>query len=324
MNGIIILIVIVVILTFFLGVRIVPEAKAVIVERLGKYHRTLSSGFNLVIPFLDKSKTVPELKAIVDKKNQNIPQIVVSNTKFIDLREQVLDYPKQNVITKDNVTVAIDAVIYFQVIEPKRSIYEIVNYPIAIEKLTQTTLRNVIGELELDETLTSRDTINSKLQVILDEATDKWGIKVNRVELQDIIPPDDIKKQMEKQMSAEREKRASILFAEGEKQSAILRAEGVRESLINKAQGEKQSSILRAQGEAKAIEAVRAAFDTQDNYLQYLIAMRYIDTFKEMATGKDSKLIYMPYEASGVLSSLGGIKDLFAEKDVLNVIKPKS
>ncbi len=311
---VVILIVVVILLTFFLGIRIVPEAKAMIVERLGKYNKTLSSGINLVIPFLDKVKTVPELRAQTKKTMGEVPKMVVSNSKFIDLREQVLDYPKQNVITKDNVTVAIDAVIYFQVIAPKSSIYEIVNYPIAIEKLTQTTLRNVIGELELDETLTSRDTINNKLQLILDEATDKWGIKVNRVELQDIIPPDDIKKQMEKQMGAEREKRAAILKAEGEKRSAILKAEGVKESLINEAEGDKQSAILRAQGEAKAIKAVREAFETQDNYAQYLIAVKYIDAFKEMTEGKDSKLIYMPYEASGVLSSIGGIKDLFVEK----------
>lgn len=320
MNFIIIAIVLVIILTFSMGVRIVPEAKAMIIERLGKYHKTLSSGINVVVPFLDKVKTVPELKAQATKGSNYMTQMVISNTKFIDLREQVLDYPKQNVITKDNVTVEIDAVIYFQVIDPKRSIYEIVNYPIAIEKLTQTTLRNVIGELELDETLTSRDTINNKLQVILDEATDKWGIKVNRVELQDIIPPEDIKKQMEKQMGAEREKRASILFAEGQKRSAILQAEGVKESLINRAQGDKQAAILRAEGEAKAISAVRNALETQDNYVQYLIAMKYIETFKEMASGKDSKLVYMPYEASGVLSSLGGIKELFGDKDISGVL----
>ncbi len=320
MDYIIIAIVLVIVLTFSMGVRIVPEAKAMIIERLGKYNKTLSSGINLVVPFLDKVKTVPELKAQSTKGSNYMTQMVISNTKFIDLREQVLDYPKQNVITKDNVTVEIDAVIYFQVIDPKRSIYEIVNYPIAIEKLTQTTLRNVIGELELDETLTSRDTINNKLQIILDEATDKWGIKVNRVELQDIIPPEDIKKQMEKQMGAEREKRASILFAEGQKRSAILQAEGVKESLINRAEGDKKAAILRAEGEAKAISAVRNALETQDNYVQYLIAMKYIETFKEMATGKDSKLVYMPYEASGVLSSLGGIKELFGDKNISSML----
>jgi regulator of protease activity HflC (stomatin/prohibitin superfamily) len=315
MNIFLIVIVVILIIALFTGIRIVPEAKAVIVERLGKYHKTLSSGFNIIVPILDQVRTVPELKPTLNKATGE-HKTVIANTRFIDLREQVLDYPKQNVITKDNVTVAIDAVIYFQVTDPKRSIYEIVNYPLAIEKLTQTTLRNVIGELELDESLTSRDTINGKLQLILDEATDKWGIKVNRVELQDIIPPDDIKKQMEKQMSAEREKRASILYAEGQKQSAILQAEGVKQSLINRAQGDKEASILRAEGEAKAITAVKSALESTDGYMQYLVAMRYIDTFKEMSSGQDNKLIYMPYEASGVLSSLGGIKDMFVQKNI--------
>jgi regulator of protease activity HflC (stomatin/prohibitin superfamily) len=315
MNILVIVIVVILVIALFTGIRIVPEAKAVIVERLGKYQRTLSSGFNIIVPFLDRIRTVPELKATSNKSTGD-HKMIIANTRFIDLREQVLDYPKQNVITKDNVTVAIDAVIYFQVTDPKSSIYEIVNYPIAIEKLTQTTLRNVIGELELDESLTSRDTINGKLQIILDEATDKWGIKVNRVELQDIIPPDDIRKQMEKQMGAEREKRAAILYAEGQKQAAILQAEGIKEALINKAEGDRKASILRAEGEAKAITAIKGALDTPEGYMQYLVAMRYIDTFKAMSSGQDNKLIYMPYEASGVLSSLGGIKDMFIQKNI--------
>lgn len=315
MNLILIVTITLVIVIFLIsGIRIVPEAKAMIIERLGKYHKTLPSGFNIIVPILDSARSVPELKTFTDKIGDS--KIIVANTHYIDLREQVLDYPKQNVITKDNVTVAIDAVIYFQVMDPKSSIYEIVNYPIAIEKLTQTTLRNVIGELELDETLTSRDTINNKLQIILDEATDKWGIKVNRVELQDIIPPEDIRKQMEKQMGAEREKRASILKAEGEKQSEILKAEGFKQSLINRAEGDKQASILRAEGEAKAIEAVKNALDKDNEYTQYLIAMRYIETFKDVASGKDNKIIYMPYETSGVLSSIGGIKELFVDKNI--------
>ncbi len=315
MNILVIVIVVILVIALFTGIRIVPEAKAVIVERLGKYQRTLSSGFNIIVPFLDRIRTVPELKATSNKSTGD-HKMIIANTRFIDLREQVLDYPKQNVITKDNVTVAIDAVIYFQVTDPKSSIYEIVNYPIAIEKLTQTTLRNVIGELELDESLTSRDTINGKLQIILDEATDKWGIKVNRVELQDIIPPDDIRKQMEKQMGAEREKRAAILYAEGQKQAAILQAEGIKEALINKAEGDRKASILRAEGEAKAITAIKGALDTPEGYMQYLVAMRYIDTFEALSSGQDNKLIYMPYEASGVLSSLGGIKDMFIQKNI--------
>jgi len=304
-------IIILVIITVLMGIKIIPESKSMVIERLGKYHKTLYSGVNFIIPFLDKAKSVPELK-VVDKDRN----LALGKSRFVDLREQVLDYPKQNVITKDNVTLAIDAVIYFQIIEPNKSIYEIVNYPIAIEKLTQTTLRNVIGELELDESLTSRDTINNKLQIILDEATDKWGIKVNRVELQDIIPPEETRRQMEKQMSAEREKRAAILISEGNKQSAILEAEGVRQSKINEAEGSKKSTILKAEGEAKAIDLVKNALGSQENYLQYLIAIKYIETFGKMAEGKDSKMVFMPYESSAVLSSLGGIKELFENSNI--------
>jgi regulator of protease activity HflC (stomatin/prohibitin superfamily) len=310
------IIIFIILLAILMGIRIVPEAKTMVIERLGKYHKTLSSGFNVIIPFLDRVKMVPELivsNAMDDSGNKSIS---VKNSRFIDLREQVFDYPKQNVITSDNVTVGIDAVIYFQVVEPQKSVYEIVNYPIAIKKMTQTTLRNVIGELELDQTLTSRDTINGKLQAILDEATDKWGIKVNRVELQDIIPPDNIRAQMEKQMSAEREKRARILTAEGEKQSAILTAEGVKASEINKAEGEKQAAILRAEGEAQAITCVKDALGSEKSYINYLVAIKYIDAFKKMADGKDTKMVYMPYEASGVLSSIGGIKDMFKDSNI--------
>jgi regulator of protease activity HflC (stomatin/prohibitin superfamily) len=282
-----------------------------IIERLGKFHRTLTSGINVIVPFLDKVRMVPELITSNTMDDESTKDLSVTKSRFIDLREQVFDYPKQNVITSDNVTVEIDAVIYFQVVEPEKSVYEIVNYPIAIKKMTQTTLRNVIGELELDQTLTSRDTINSKLQTILDEATDKWGIKVNRVELQDIIPPDNIRVQMEKQMSAEREKRAMVLTAEGEKQAAILKAEGVKASEINQAEGAKQAAILRAEGEARSIECVKDALGSEKNYIDYLVAIKYIEAFRQMAEGKDAKLVYMPYEASGVLSSIGGIKELF-------------
>ncbi|MBQ0070345.1 MAG: paraslipin, partial [Spirochaetales bacterium] len=240
------------------------------------------------------------------------------------LREQVYDYPKQNVITKDNVNIEIDALLYFQITDPMRAVYEVADLPNAIEKLTQTTLRNVIGELELDESLSSRDTINSKLTKILDEATDKWGVKVNRVELKDITPPKEIRETMEKQMRAERDRRAAILLAEGEKQSKILEAEGFKASEVNKAEGEKSAAILRAQGEAdakiakanaeaEAIRVVTEAFGDKAEASKYLVAMRYIDTLSQMVEGKDNKVVYMPYEATGVLSSLGGMKDLFKE-----------
>jgi regulator of protease activity HflC (stomatin/prohibitin superfamily) len=239
------------------------------------------------------------------------------------MREQVYDFDKQNVITKDNVMTEINALLYFQVVDPVKSVYEIQNLPMAIEKLTQTTLRNVVGELELDETLTSRDTINNKLRTVLDEATNKWGVKVNRVELQDITPPESIRFAMEKQMQAERDKRAEILKAEGEKQSAILKSEGEKSAEINAAEAEKQAKILKAQGQAEAqilqaeaekrsIELVSEAVAKQKaDPVNYLLAIKYIESLKEMTSGKDNKTVYLPYEATGVLSSLGGIKEMF-------------
>lgn len=251
-------------------------------------------------------------------------RIIISRlSDKIDLREQVYDFPEQNVITKDNVTTRINALLYFQITDPIKAVYEIDNLPNAIEKLTQTTLRNVIGELELDETLTSRDTINSKLRAVLDDATNKWGVKVNRVELQDITPPDSVRNAMEQQMQAERERRAKILKAEGEKASAILQSEGAKESQINHALAEKQSQILRAEGEAEAkvlqaqaeaeaILKITSAIDgAQYNPANYLLATKYIDSLKEMVSGKDNKVVYIPYEASSLLGSLGSIKDIF-------------
>ena len=236
------------------------------------------------------------------------------------------DFPSQQVITRDNVTTEINALLYFQIVDPKKAVYEIDNLPNAIEKLTQTSLRNVIGELELDETLTSRDTINSKLQVILDEASNKWGVKVNRVELQDITPPESVRVAMEKQMQAERNRRAEILNAEGEKQSLILRSEGEKASRINAAEAIKQSEILRAEGEAQAIilnaqaeadailKVAKAVDATKTDPATYMLAMKYIETLKEMTSGKDNKTVYMPYEASSLLSSIGSIKSLFPGK----------
>jgi len=210
--------------------------------------------------------------------------------------------------------VEIDALLYFQITDPERAVYEVANLPRAIEMLTQTTLRNVLGELELDESLTSRDTINSKLCLILDEATDKWGVKVNRVELKDITPPPSIQEEMEKQMKAEGEKRATILIAEGEKRAKILEAEGYKEAEIAKAEGEKQSAILRSEGEAKSIEAIKEALGGNSNYQNYIIAQKYIAALEAMSSGKDSKIVYMPYEATSILSSIGGIKELFESK----------
>ncbi len=303
------------------GIRIVQQSDTVIIERLGKYHRTLTAGINIIIPVIDRPRLIMWR---YNREGFDGKTIVVKRTTGkIDLRETVYDFPKQNVITKDNVVTEINAILYFQVIDPIKATYEISNLPDAIEKLTQTTLRNVIGDMNLDETLSSRDTINSKLRTVLDDASHKWGVKVNRVELQDINPPHDIRDAMEKQMRAERDKRAKILEAEAEKQSQILESEGWKTALINRAEAEKQSKILKAEGDAEArirnasgeAEAIslitNAIKETKSNPVQYLVAIRYIDTLKDMVSGKDNKTVYLPYEATGVLGSLGSVKELF-------------
>jgi len=306
------------------GFKIVQQAEVIVIERLGKYSRTLHSGINIIWPIIDKPREI--IWRYVVEGTDEKTHIRFSTKSRIDIRETVYDFPKQNVITKDNVNVQINALLYFQIMDPVKAIYEIENLPDAIEKLTQTTLRNVIGELELDESLSSRDTINSKLRTILDDATNKWGVKVNRVELQDINPPEDIKQAMEKQMRAERDRRAAVLDAEGKKTAKVLEAEGFRESEIKKAEGEKQSEILRAEGqaqariktaeaEAEAIKLVTNAVNTENgDPINYLIATKYIETLQKMVSGQDNKTIYMPFEATGVLSSLGGIKEMLNQK----------
>jgi regulator of protease activity HflC (stomatin/prohibitin superfamily) len=302
------------------GLRIVQQSEAMVIERLGKYQKTLNAGINVIIPIVDKPRE------IISRFTRDLPDgnkyVQFIKKERIDLRESVFDFPKQNVITKDNVMTEINALLYFQVIDPVKSMYEIENLPMAIEKLTQTTLRNVIGEMDLDECLTSRDTINSKLRSILDEASHKWGVKVNRVELQDINPPRDIREAMEKQMRAERDKRAQIIDAEGSKRAAVLQAEGIQQAQITTAEGQKQGQILeaegdaqsrirRAQGEAEAIRLVSQAIQgTKADPANYLIAMKYLETLKEMTSGQGNKVVYIPYEATGILSSVGGIKDM--------------
>lgn len=316
---ILILLAIFVIVFAVAGIRIVQQSQTILIERLGKYHRTLSSGINIIIPIIDKPRQIIWRYVKEDFNGNNI--VLFKSRDRIDLRETVYDFPKQNVITKDNVGTEINALLYFQVMDPVKSMYEIENLPDAIEKLTQTTLRNVIGELDLDECLTSRDTINTKLRIILDDATNKWGVKVNRVELMDINPPRDIRDAMEKQMRAERDRRAKILEAEGLKRAQILEAEGYKESQINQAEGERQGQILiaegdaqarirRAEGEAEAIRKVTEAIEKNGDPINYMIAMKYLETFGKMVEGENNKTIYIPYEASGILSSIGGIKDL--------------
>src|SRR4051812_23032365 len=272
-------------------VRIIPQARAGILERFGKYKETLPAGLNVVVPFVDRLRYM------------------------IDLREQVVSFPPQPVITEDNLVVSIDTVIYFQVTDPVAATYEIANYIQAIEQLTMTTLRNIVGGMDLEETLTSRDSINSGLRGVLDEATGKWGIRVNRVELKGIDPPPSIKDSMEKQMRADREKRAviltaegqrqaAILSAEGNKQSAILNAEGDRESLILQAQGERESAILRAQGEGQAIQTVfQAIHDGQPD--QSLLAYQYLQMMPKIAEGDANKVWIIPSEIGRALEGLG-------------------
>lgn len=317
---VVILIALLVIFIVSKGVRVVQQSESMVIEKFGRFSRVLNAGFNIIIPIYEKPRE------IVFRLSREMPDgnryVQFTRKERIDLRETVYDFPKQNVITRDNVGTEINALLYYQVMDPVKAVYEIENLPLAIEKLTQTTLRNVIGELDLDECLTSRDTINAKLRQILDEASNKWGVKVNRVELQDINPPRDIREAMEKQMRAERDRRAQIIDAEGTKRAVILQAEAVQQKQINEADGQKQAQILmaegdaqsrirRAQGEAEAIRLVTEAIKGSNaDPANYLIAMRYLETLSDMTSGENNKVVYIPYEATGVLSSVGGIKDM--------------
>ena len=302
MNPFIIVIVLIILALaglIFANIRVVPQSKAVVIERLGTYYTTWQTGLHVKIPFLDRM------------------------AKTVSLKEQVVDFKPQPVITKDNVTMQIDTVVFFQITDPKLYCYGVESPISAIENLSATTLRNIIGELELDSTLTSRDTINAKIRVILDEATDPWGIKVNRVELKNIIPPREIQDAMEKQMKAERERREAILRAEGEKQSRILVAEGHKESKILEAEAEKQSAILRAEavkeakireaeGEAQAIEAVqRATADAikllnEANANEAVLKLKALEAFEKAADGQATKII-IPSEIQGIAGLAEGV-----------------
>jgi regulator of protease activity HflC (stomatin/prohibitin superfamily) len=279
--GLIVLLVVaaLVLLTLARTIRIVPQARAGVVERLGRYSRTLTPGLTLVVPFVDRIRDM------------------------IDLREQVVSFEPQPVITEDNLVVNIDTVIYFQVTDPKAATYEIANYIKGIEQLTVTTLRNVIGGMELEETLTSRDQINGQLRGVLDEATGKWGIRVNRVELKAIDPPGTIKDSMEKQMRAERDKRAAILNAEGVKQSQILTAEGEKQSAILRAEGQRQAAILQSEGQAKAIDTVFRAIHEGDADPK-LLAYQYLQVLPQIAQGESNKVWIIPSEVTQALGRL--------------------
>ncbi|GAB4100054.1 SPFH domain-containing protein [Sinomonas halotolerans] len=263
------------------AVRIIPQARAGVVERLGKYQRTLNPGLTILIPFVDRL----------------LP--------LLDLREQVVSFPPQPVITSDNLVVSIDTVVYFQVTDPRAATYEIANYIQAVEQLTITTLRNVVGGLNLEEALTSRDQINGQLRGVLDEATGRWGLRVSRVELKAIDPPHSIQDSMEKQMRAERDRRAAILTAEGTKQSAILTAEGERQSQILRAEGQAKAAVLKADGEAQAIQKVFDAIHA-GNPDQKLLAYQYLQTLPKIAEGDSNKLWIVPSEIGEALRGLGG------------------
>ena len=311
MTYVLIAIVVLVLIFAKMALVIIPQSETKIIERLGRYYAILRPSINISVPIVGRAKEMVGRRA---------GRYGYSNS--IDLREQVYDFPKQNVITKDNVQTEINALLYFQIVDPFKAVYEINNLPNAIEKLTQTTLRNIIGELELDETLTSRDTINTKLRSVLDDATNKWGIKVNRVELQDITPPESVLTAMEKQMQAERNKRATILTSEGKKASDILQSEGEKMATINRAEALKQQAILKAEGEAQArirkaeaeaiaIKKITEAVGESTNPANYLLAQKYIQMLQQLAEGDKTKTVYLPYEATNLMGSIGGIKDLF-------------
>ena len=292
--------------------RVVGQASVMIIERLGKFHKVASSGLNIIIPFVDKPRSV-------------FWSGVRPALSTLDLREQLLDFPPQPVITRDNVTVAVDSVLYYQITDPIKSTYEVADLTGSIMQLTITAMRSIIGDLDLDHTFASRDVINNKLRIVLDEATDRWGVKVTRVEIRNIHPPEDIRVTMEKQMTAERNRRALILQADGDKQAAITRAEGEKQAAIARAEGEKESAILRAEGQAQARlrnaeaegQAIRTISDSitegQGNPAQYLLMQRYIESLTNMAGSNNAKVVFMPVETSAMLSSIGSLREVFRD-----------
>lgn len=292
-------------------IKIVPQATVMLIERLGRFNRVATGGLNIIVPFLDKPRGV-----------------YWTNTRpglsSIDLRELFIDLPPQPVITRDNVTIHVDSVVYWQVTDPIKAVYEVADLVGGLVQLTITGMRAVMGEMDLDHTLSSRDQINAKLRLILDEATDKWGVKVTRVDVKNINPPEDVRLTMEKQMTAERTRRALVLQAEGEKQAAITRAEGEKQASVTRSEGEKESAILQADGaaqarlraaaaESEAIARIAQAMQGHGNPAQYLITARYIESLRDMTRGNNSKVIFMPVETSGMLSSIGAVKEMFAE-----------
>ena len=297
--------------------KIIGQAEVMVVERLGRFHRIARSGFNILIPFIERPREIDVRFLESDIGGQR--RIASRSAARIDLREQVLNFPSQPVITKDNVTIDIDAVLYYRVADPQKATYAVQNLPYALETLTRTTLRNIVGEMELDQTLASRDQINKRMREVIEEASIGWGVDVTRVELQAIEPPRDIQQSMELQMRAERERRAAVTNAEASKRAQILEAEGSRESQVRKAEGEKEAAVLRAQGlaearlamadaEAEAIRRIAAALpDGQAS--TYLLGLKYLEALPKLSEGKGTTL-FLPSEASGVLSALGGLRQM--------------
>jgi regulator of protease activity HflC (stomatin/prohibitin superfamily) len=298
--------------TAFKTIKIIPQSSVLLIERLGKFNRLASSGLNVIVPFLDSPRAV-----------------YWTNTRpgtiQIDLREQYIDLPAQSVITRDNVMINVDSVVYWQITDPTRAVYEVNDLVGSLVQLTFTGMRSVVGKLDLDHTLSSRDQINSELRLILDEATDKWGVKVTRVDVKNITPPEDVRITMEKQMTAERNRRALILQAEGDKQAAITRAEGEKQAAITRSEGEKESAVLQAEGAAQArLKAAQAEAQaiaqisqtmggSQEATAQYLITARYIESLRDMTKTNNAKVIFMPVETSSMLSAVGALKEVFAE-----------
>ena len=292
-------------------IKIVPQSSVLLIERFGKFNRVAASGLNIIVPFLDSPRSVYWTNTR-------------PGTTSIDLREQFIDLPAQTVITRDNVMINVDSVIYWMITDPIKATYEVNDLVGSIVQLTFTGMRSVIGKLDLDHTLSSRDQVNSELRLILDEATDKWGVKVTRIDVKNITPPEDVRITMEKQMTAERNKRALILQAEGEKQANMTRAEGEKQAAITRSEGEKDSAFLQADGaaqarfrqaqaEAQAISQIAQAIGDPQQTAQYLITARYIESLRDMTKTNNAKVIFMPMETSSMLSSIGAIKEVFAE-----------
>ena len=299
------------------SLKVVGQAEVMVIERLGRFHRVARSGLNVLIPFLELPRTIDVRYFETDVTGGK--KVTAGHTARIDLREQVLNFPSQPVITKDNVTIDIDAVVYYRVADPQKATYSVQNLPYALETLTRTTLRNIVGEMELDATLGSRDVINKRMREVIEEASIGWGVDVTRVELQAIEPPRDIQQSMELQMRAERERRAAVTNAEAGKRAAILEAEGVRESQVRRAEGERDAAVLRAKGlaearlamaeaEAAAIQKIGSALP-EGQAAMYLLGMKYLEALPTLAQGKNST-IFLPAEAAGVMGAIGGLREL--------------